>query len=152
MAQMTKKAKAKHQAKAVKKNPYIRQIVEDEDLRRTLWEAYGSARDAYSRLSRGKAPHKAIFDDKKLQKDLKRAAHSIQEASVTFREAPKRGRKRFKRLVLLAVMGGTAALAVSEDLRNKVLDLLFGKEEKFDYTPTTTTSSSASSNGDKSKS
>ena len=30
------------------------------------------------------------------------------------------------------------AVAVSEDLRNKVLDTLFGKEEEFDYTSTTT--------------
>jgi hypothetical protein len=29
------------------------------------------------------------------------------------------------------------ALAVSSDLRSKVLDALFGKEEEFDYTSTT---------------
>ena len=33
------------------------------------------------------------------------------------------------------------AVAVSEDLRNKALDTLFGKEEEFDYTSTTTNNS-----------
>ena len=30
------------------------------------------------------------------------------------------------------------AIALSEGLRNKVLDMLFGAEEEFDYTSTTT--------------
>jgi hypothetical protein len=33
------------------------------------------------------------------------------------------------------------ALALSEDLRKKVLDALFGAEEEFEYTSTTTPSS-----------
>ena len=39
--------------------------------------------------------------------------------------------------ILLAIVGGGLAIALSEDVRNKVLDLLFGKEEEFDYTSTT---------------
>jgi hypothetical protein len=42
-----------------------------------------------------------------------------------------------RKLVPLVVLGGVA-LAVNEKLRNRVLDLLFGAEEEFDYTPTTT--------------
>jgi hypothetical protein len=34
---------------------------------------------------------------------------------------------------------GCVALALSEGLRNKVLDALFGKEEEFQYTPPTPT-------------
>jgi hypothetical protein len=33
------------------------------------------------------------------------------------------------------VVAGGLALAVSESLRNKLLDALFGKEEEFQYTP-----------------
>ncbi len=41
------------------------------------------------------------------------------------------------RLLLLLIVGSVLALALSETLRTKVLDLLFGAEEEFDYSPTT---------------
>ena len=37
------------------------------------------------------------------------------------------------------MVSGAIALAVSEGLRKKVLDALFGAEEEFEYTSTTTT-------------
>src|ERR687886_783789 len=56
-----------------------------------------------------------------------------------------RGTKRRKRgkgrLLLLLLVGGAVAIALSEDLRKKVLDALFGAEEEFEYTSTTTPSS-----------
>ncbi len=42
-------------------------------------------------------------------------------------------------MLLLTVAGGLA-LALSEGLRKKVLDALFGAEEEFEYTATTTSS------------
>ena len=42
-------------------------------------------------------------------------------------------------------MGAGAALALSEGLRKKVLDAMFGAEEEFEYTATTTPDSSSSS-------
>jgi hypothetical protein len=38
-------------------------------------------------------------------------------------------------LLLLTIIGAVLALAVSEPLRSKVLDILFGAEEEFQYTP-----------------
>jgi hypothetical protein len=38
------------------------------------------------------------------------------------------------------VVGAALALALSEDLRKKVLDALFGAEEEFEYTSTTSPS------------
>ena len=38
---------------------------------------------------------------------------------------------------MVAIVGAAVALAVSEDLRKKVLDALFGAEEEFEYTSTT---------------
>jgi hypothetical protein len=139
MAAKKKAAKAGAAAVAVKNSPYVQAVVEDEDLRQNLWQAYESARDAAGRLSNGKSPTKAIFDDKKLQKDLKNAAESFRDASVALREAPQSGRKglSFGRLLLLSIVGGAVALAVSEGLRKKVLDALFGAEEEFEYTSTT---------------
>ena len=41
------------------------------------------------------------------------------------------------RLVLLLLVAAIAALVLSEGLRSKVLDMLFGAEEEFDYSSTT---------------
>jgi hypothetical protein len=139
MGAKKKAAKAGAAAAAVRQSPYVQRIAEDEELRANLWSAYESARDAVGRLQNGKHPTKQIFDDKKLQKDLKSAAESFKDASVALREAPKKRKKRggLGKLVLLGIVGGGLALAVSEDLRKKVLDALFGAEEEFEYTSTT---------------
>jgi hypothetical protein len=138
MGAKKKAAKAGAAAAAVRKSPYVQRIAEDEELRQNLWSAYESARTAIGRLQNGKHPTRQIFDDKKLQKDVKSAAESFKDASVALREAPKKRRKGgFGKLILLGVVGGGVALAVSEDLRKKVLDALFGAEEEFEYTSTT---------------
>jgi hypothetical protein len=41
----------------------------------------------------------------------------------------------FGRVVVMAAVGGGIAIAASEQLRSKALDLLFGAEEEFQYTP-----------------
>jgi hypothetical protein len=139
MAAKKKAAKAGAAAVAVKNSPYVQRVVEDDELRQNLWQAYESARDAASRLSNGKSPTKAIFDDKKLQKDIRNAAQSFRDASVALREAPDRRKGlSFGRLLLVTIVGGAVALAVSEGLRKKVLDALFGAEEEFEYTSTAT--------------
>jgi hypothetical protein len=139
-------------AKAAKNSPYVQRLVEDDDLRENLATAYESAHSAIDRLSNGKSPAKAIFDDKKLQKDLRQAAESIRDASLALREAPKRSKPKgggggfFRKLLLLGVAGGLA-LALSEGLRKKVLDALFGAEEEFEYTSTTTPSGGGATGG-----
>ena len=40
-------------------------------------------------------------------------------------------------MLLLLIVAAALALVVSEDLRSKVLDLMFGAEEEFDYSSTT---------------
>jgi hypothetical protein len=148
MGAKKKAAKAGAAAAAVRHSPYVQRLAEDEELRANLVSAYESARDAVGRLQNGKHPTKQIFDDKKLQKDLKSAAESFKEASVALREAPKKRKKKkggLGKLVLLGVVGAGLALAVSEDLRKKVLDALFGAEEEFEYTSTTAPASPAPS-------
>jgi hypothetical protein len=131
-------AKAGAAAAAVRKSPYVQRIAEDEELRANLWSAYESARDAVGRLQNGKHPTRQIFDDKKLQKDLKAAAESFRDASVALREAPRKKRRGgLGRLLIVGVVGAGLALALSEDLRKKALDALFGAEEEFEYTSTT---------------
>jgi hypothetical protein len=145
MAAKKKAAQARRAALRARYNPYVQRIVDDEELRDNIWQAYESARHAATRLSNGKSPTKQIFDDKKLQKDIKSAAESLRDASVALREAPKRKRKRggFGKVLLLGVVGAGVALALSEGLRKKVLDALFGAEEEFEYTSTTTASTTS---------
>jgi hypothetical protein len=150
MGAKKKAAKAGAAAVAVRNSPYVQRLAEDEELRANLVSAYESARDAVGRLQNGKHPTKQIFDDKKLQKDLKAAAESFRDASVALREAPKQRRKKrggFGKLLVIGVIGAGLALAVSEDLRKKVLDALFGAEEEFEYTSTTSPSPSPSPAG-----
>ncbi len=143
MSAKKKAAKAQKTALKARYNPYVQRVVEDDDLRQSIVQAYESSRDAISRLSNGKSPSKQIFDDKKLQKDIKAAAESIRDASVALREAPKKQRKGgFGRILLLGMIGGGLALALSEGLRKKVLDALFGAEEEFEYTSTTSSTAS----------
>lgn len=123
---------------AARSNPYVQRLVEDAELRDNLREAYDSGRRAYGRLSNGKAPTKVLLENKKLHKDLSKAAENLRDASAALREGPKKKKKRrFGRVLLLGVVGAGLALGLSEGLRSKVLDLLFGAEEEFDYSSTT---------------
>lgn len=131
--------------KAVKDNPYVQRIVEDDQLRDNVRTAFESARKAYARMSNGKGPVKAITEDKKTQKQLREAATSLREAADSLRNA-KGGRKKRKRGrgLMLLVVGAGLAIALNEGLRSKVLDALFGSEEEFEYSSTTTPEQSGS--------
>ena len=139
MAKKSKAAKATAGTAIAGASPYVQRLIQDEELRDNIRTAYESGRSAYGRLNNGKAPAKALLDDKKLHRDLQNAADSLRSASDALREGPKKRKRKggIGRLLLLAIIGGAVAIGVSGDLRNKVLDLLFGAEEEFDYTSTT---------------
>jgi hypothetical protein len=140
MAAKDRIGKAGEAARAARRNQYVQRLVEDEQLRSSLITAYGAARSAYGRMSNGKPATRVLFEDRKLQRELKEAANALRDASSALREPPKRTRRRGgpgRALVLLAI-GGLLAVGLSEGLRSKVLDLLFGSEEEFDYSSTTT--------------
>jgi len=141
MAAKGRVAKAGAAAYAAGRSKYVRRLVEDEELRANLAQAFDSARSAYGRLANGKSPTKVVFDDKRFQRDVRTAATTARDASVALREGRKRKKRRggIFRLLLLLIVGAGVAIAASEGLRKKVLDLLFGAEEEFEYTSTTTT-------------
>jgi adenylosuccinate synthase len=122
--------------KAVRSNQYVQRLIEDDELRDNLRNAFESARKAYTRMSNGKGPVKAVTEDKKVQRELREAATSLKDAAESLRGKKKKRRKG--RLFLVALIGGAVALAASEGLRKKVLDALFGAEEEFEYTASTT--------------
>ncbi|HET8565334.1 MAG TPA: hypothetical protein VFL77_02570 [Solirubrobacterales bacterium] len=118
-------------------NPYVQRLIEDEDLRESLRDAFEASKRAYGRATgNGKGTVKAVTSDKKVQKELRKAAENLQEASERLRESKKR-KGGIGRLLLIAIVGAVIALAVSEGARKAVLDALFGAEEEFEYTSTT---------------
>ncbi|MBA2256032.1 MAG: hypothetical protein H0W05_02355 [Thermoleophilaceae bacterium] len=124
--------------KAARSNEYVQRLVDDEDLRENLRDAYESARKAYGRVANGKGPAKALLDDRKTQRELKDAASSLRQAADGLRGTKrKRSRRRRGGLLLVLLAGGVAAVLMSEGARNKLLDTLFGAEEEFEYTSTT---------------
>jgi hypothetical protein len=125
-------------ARKAQRNRYIQRLIEDEDLRGSLLSAYGAARSAYGRMSNGKPASKAIFEDKKLQRELREAANALRDASSSLKESPKRRRRGgLGRSLMLLMIAGALAMVLSEGVRSKVLDMLFGAEEEFDYSSTT---------------
>jgi hypothetical protein len=137
MAKGTKAERAWEAGRSATDNEYVRRLIEDEELRENLQEAYHSAKKAYARVNNGH-PAKKLMDDKKVHKELKSAAESLREASDQLRG--KRESHTFRNLFLITIVGAVLALALSEDLRKAVLDRLFGAEEEFEYSSTTTTS------------
>lgn len=129
-------ARASDIFETARENPYVQRLIEDEELRDNLRDAFESAKGAYGRASgNGKGTVKALTSDKKVQKDLRAAADSLRDASERLR-APKKRKSRLGRFVLFVLVAATLALTFSEDARKTVLDALFGAEEEFEYTST----------------
>jgi hypothetical protein len=139
MGAQSRSAKAGDAARSVASNPYVRRLLEDEELRQNIRVAFEAARNAYGRMANGKGPAKAVMDDKKVQRDLRTAAESLRDASQQLR-GRRTGRRKFGlgKILLVAIIGAALVLILSEDARNAVLDKLFGAEEEFEYTSTTT--------------
>src|SRR5215211_8397482 len=93
---------------AVRSNPYVSRLIEDEERRENLRTAFESARKAYSRMSNGKGPVKAVTEDKKVQKNLREAATSLRDAAESLR-GKKKKKKRRGRVLLLGLVGAGLA-------------------------------------------
>lgn len=138
MNKTTEKASGIYQA--ARDNEYVNRLIEDAELRENVVDALQSARKAYGRIAESsKGPVEAVSHDKKVQRDLRRAADSLREASDQLRK-PKKRKKRLGKLIVLVLAAVGITLAVNEDARKAVLDMLFGPEEEFEYT--------SSANGD----
>jgi hypothetical protein len=138
MGAQSRSAKAGEAARSVASNPYLRRLIEDEELRENIRVAFEAAKHAYARMSNGKGPAKALMDDKKVQRDLRTAAQSLRDASQQLRGRRKGRRFGLGKALLVAILGAALVLILSEDARKMVLDKLFGAEEEFEYTSTTT--------------
>src|SRR5688572_9066056 len=116
MANATRAHKARHAASSVGSNDYVRRLIEDEELRESIREAYSAGRSAYGRLQKQKRPASALMDDKKVHRELRDAAESLRYASDRLRGREQKGGSALGKLLLLAAVGAVAALILSEDL------------------------------------
>jgi hypothetical protein len=133
----TKATQAADLYSTARENPYVQRLVEDEELRDSLKNAFEAAKGAYGRATSNGSAVKAVTSDKKVQRDLHTAAENLRDVSERLRAPKKRKKSRLGRIILLALVGAVVALIVSEDARKTVLDALFGAEEEFEYTSTT---------------
>lgn len=148
MAAKDRLSKAEQAARAARSNQYLQRLIEDEQLRSNLMNAFDAARGAYARVSNGNGMHagRALFEDRKLRKQVGEAIGALRDAGSALSEPParSRGRKgRIGRMLLLAVAGGILAAVFSEGFRSKLLDMLFGSEEEFGYSSSTAPSTPA---------
>jgi hypothetical protein len=128
---------AAHTVQELLANPYVQRATHDPAVRDNARVAYTAARQAIERAKGSDNVLNAIFDDEKLQAELRTVGQSVANARRGLIEPPRKKKRRWGRLILLAGVGAVLAIALSEGLRNKVLDLLFGAEEEFDYVSTT---------------
>ena len=136
MAARGKQARKAAAGAAATTSPWVQRLVQDEELRDNFRVAFESAKDAYERLSDGKSPRELV-EDKKIQADIKQAAGALKDAGNALKEGPKKRKQRHAgRKLMILLLAAFLALALSEDLRSKVLDALFGKEEEFEYSST----------------
>jgi hypothetical protein len=133
-------------ANIAKSNPYIQRLLDDPKLRKNVSTAVNAGKSAYGRVNNGNLQAQALLQDKKLHQDLGRALGAARDATITLTQAKQRRRGlSFGRVIAVAAIGGGIAVAVSEPLRSKALDLLFGAEEEFQYTPPASPSPSPAS-------
>src|SRR3954464_11003268 len=116
---MAAKDKAGAAAAAARKaggNPYLQRIIHDEELRDNMVVAFEAAKNAYGRLTNGKAATKVLIEDKKLHKDLRRSADALRAAASALGDAPKHAKPKakrkggFGRILLVAILGGAIAV------------------------------------------
>ena len=134
----SRSAKAGDAARSIGSNPYVRRILEDEELRDNIRVAFEAAKDAYQRMSNGKGPATSLMDDKRVHNDLRTAAESLRDASWQLRGKRRSSGFGLGKALLVGLIGAALVLILSEDARKLVLDKLFGAEEEFEYTSTTT--------------
>jgi hypothetical protein len=107
---------------AARVGPIAERLLENQYAQENLREAVENLRGAYRRASKRRVKP---AEDKKLRQQVREAAASLTEAAKALHSGRQKPKKRWGRRLLillgLGAAGMAAALAASEDLRNKVL-------------------------------
>lgn len=132
---------------SVRSNPYLQRAINDTQLHDDVRSAIAAGKAIAKHLQSNRPATSKLTSDS-LYSELQNLAVAVRDAGDAIKTAPqaqKRRRGGFGKLLMVAVVGGVAAIALSEGLRNKLLDALFGAEEEFQYTPSSAVA--GSSNG-----
>src|SRR3954451_6301139 len=87
----TKADRATDIYESARENPYVQRLIEDDDLRDSLRDAFEAAKGAYGRAAgSNKGAVKAVTSDKMVKKELREAAETLREASERLRKPSKR--------------------------------------------------------------
>jgi hypothetical protein len=134
--------------RAAESNAYVSALMHDAALHGQLQEAYSSLVKAYDRIASQDDLADALLEDRRTRRHLSQATTSLRGAAETLRKVKaRRNRRRGGRVVLLvAVAGGVGALAMSEDLREKLMGLASGSGPSGDQSSNGVVSSAAVEN------
>jgi hypothetical protein len=124
---------------------YLKRLIDESQLRdavaKLLEEGHAVAEDlpAKGRKARKQAKAEAQkqlkLAKKSASKQQKKLARKGSAAVAEGKTLAKQSKLGLKGKLALGGAAGIGALTVSETLRSKLLDLLFGAEEEFQYTP-----------------
>jgi hypothetical protein len=87
--------------------------------------------------SEAEAILKRLIEDTHLRDGVANLLEAVGLADQAEEIKPKKRRFGVGKILVVGGLVGAGALAASQGLRTKVLDLLFGAEEEFEYTPPT---------------
>jgi hypothetical protein len=105
--------------------PYVEQLFDDADVRRQLARASANLRGAQARAGKAKSKKKALKDPT-LRHRVAESVRATFAAGVAIKEAPEKQRRRSRRsrALGLAVIGAGAYVALNEQARARVLELV----------------------------
>lgn len=127
----TARRAGKQGAEATKRNAYLQAILHNERVHERVRTGIGLARASYGHVSRRGKRADALLTDRRARRDLGRALVAFQEAAVVIRAAKRRRRRRTGARAVMPVvaLGGAIAVALNEDLRQKVMGLVSGSSD-----------------------
>ena len=130
-------------AQAARSNPYVQRVIEDDELRDNLRTAYDSAEERVLAYVERQGTREG---DPGRQEDAEGAegGRELAEGSGRLPAWQQEEEGRQGQDAAAPHRRRRCGAALSEGLRKKVLDTLFGAEEEFEYTSTTTPSSTGS--------
>jgi hypothetical protein len=102
--------------------PYVERLLYDPEVQATLRRAAVAGRETYMR-AQGRSPSKAVRD-KRLRRRAQQAATATFEVWAALAAPPPRRPRWRRRLLLVAAAGGGLVLAVNDDARAALWDLV----------------------------
>lgn len=94
--------------------------------------ALASTKSAYRRITKAKSPARALLNDKKVRRDLRRAVRAIEAAAVALSASPRmRTRDALALGAALSLLGGGLVFVRSEKFRAKLLSKARGADGEF---------------------